>query len=64
MYRVSGFRVSIEESLGIKKKGLALGFLVAALVTAGLLTARPAHAATFTVNRTDDATDRNINNSV
>ncbi|MDQ4043398.1 MAG: hypothetical protein M3118_06235, partial [Actinomycetota bacterium] len=41
--------------------GLGLVLMVALLV---LLAPRPAYAATFTVNQTGDAKDRNINNSV
>jgi CSLREA domain-containing protein len=41
--------------------GLGLALMVALLV---LLAPRPAYAATFTVNQTGDAKDRNINNSV
>lgn len=41
--------------------GLGLALMVALLV---LLAPRPAYAATFTVNQTGDASDRNTNNSV
>jgi CSLREA domain-containing protein len=40
-----------------KGKVLALGFLLVALMAAWLLAAKPAHAATFTVNSTGDAGD-------
>lgn len=44
---------------------LALGFLlVAALLLVSLLAAKPAHAATFTVNQTGDAADANLTDSV
>ncbi len=56
MIRVGAFEVRMKEQR--TSRTLVLGFLLTAIVVAGLLlTAKPAHAAEFTVNRTGDEPD-------
>ena len=55
--RTGARRARREGPAGSKKKALALGLLVAVVAMSLLLTARPAHAQTFTVNYTGDGSD-------
>ena len=55
----------IVEGFGSRRSLIVVGGFLAALIAAGLLlvvTARPAHAATFTVNSTGDDSDANFIN--